>query len=313
MFFGTPEFAVASLDALCTSGANVVAVVTAPDKPAGRGKKLRQSAVKEYAVAHDLPLLQPTNMKSPAFQQQLRDLKADVQVVVAFRMMPQAVWDMPPHGTFNLHASLLPQYRGAAPINWAIINGETETGVTTFFLRHEIDTGSIAFQEKVAIAPNEDVGTLYARLMKIGAQLVVKTWKALEADSISTVPQEQLLKPGEVLNEAPKLNPDVCHLNWSQTPEQLHNRVRGLSPYPAAFTMLPDGQGEALKLKIFVTEPEPSSHNLTAGTLVQEGNRLKVACSQGFLQLHEVQLAGKRRMPTADFLNGMHELPSAVQ
>ena len=238
VFFGTPEFAVASLDALVSKGANIAAVVTMPDKPAGRGHKMYQSDVKKYAEAHGLPLLQPANLKDPQFIDVLQAIGADLFIVIAFRMLPQAVWQMPPLGTFNLHASLLPKYRGAAPINWAVMNGETETGVTTFMLKHEIDTGDILSQRKIEILPTDNVGDVHDRLMAIGAEEVVKTVEMIAAGTAKPMPQPE----GE-FTPAPKIFKEDCHIDWSQNTETIHNQVRGLSPYPAAYTFIHDANG----------------------------------------------------------------------
>lgn len=305
VYMGTPDFAVESLRALVENGYNVVAVVTMPDKPAGRGHKLQYSPVKQYALQHNLPLLQPEKLKDEQFLTELRSYNAHLQIVVAFRMLPQVVWSMPPMGTFNLHASLLPQYRGAAPINWAVINGETETGVTTFFLQHEIDTGHIIFQEKTPIDPNENVGTVHDRLMMMGAKLVVRTVDAILEGNVPQTPQEELAE-GE-LKPAPKIFKDTCRMDFSKTVCELHNFVRGLSPYPAAWTelVLP-GQTEPSMVKVYEVRPEPSCHNLPVGTLETDKKTfLRVAASDGYLYLKELQLPGKKRMKVADLLNGL--------
>lgn len=305
VYMGTPDFAVESLRALVENGYNVVAVVTMPDKPAGRGHKLQYSPVKQYALQHNLPLLQPEKLKDEQFLTELRSYNAHLQIVVAFRMLPQVVWSMPPMGTFNLHASLLPQYRGAAPINWAVINGETETGVTTFFLRHEIDTGHIIFQEKTPIDPNENVGTVHDRLMMMGAKLVVRTVDAILEGNVPQTPQEELAE-GE-LKPAPKIFKDTCRMDFSKTVYDLHNFVRGLSPYPAAWTelVLP-GQTEPSMVKVYEVRTEPSSHNLPVGTLETDKKTfLRVAASDGYLYLQELQLPGRKRMKVADLLNGL--------
>lgn len=300
---GTPDFAVASLDALIRSGKEVVAVVTAPDKPAGRGQKLQQSAVKQYAVAHQLPVLQPTKLKDEAFLEELRAFQADLQVVVAFRMLPVVVWDMPPKGTINLHGSLLPQYRGAAPINWAIINGEKETGVTTFFLQHEIDTGNILFSEKVTIEEHDTAGDLHDKLMLIGADLVVKTVTAIEENNYQEKPQHEILnaegKPLEA-KHAPKIFKETCLIDWNKPAGDVYNHIRGLSPYPAAFTHL-DGK----TLKVYSASPESSTPDVEAGKYLTDGKTfLKFACTDGFIHLQEIQLEGKKRIGIAEFLRG---------
>lgn len=292
---GTPEFAVPSLEILVRNDINVVAVTTAPDKPKGRGKKLGTSPVKDFAVAHALPVLQPTNLKSPEFQEELASYQADLQVVVAFRMLPEAVWDMPRLGTFNLHASLLPQYRGAAPINWAIINGEKETGATTFFLKHEIDTGNIIFQEKEVIKKDDNVGTLYERLMHMGAELVLKTVKAVQTGEYPQLPQVS----DQPLRIAPKLFPETCEINWEQPAEQVRNFVRGLSPYPGAWTM-----HEGKKFKIFEVAITDDSPQQSTGKLIAKGDTILVSTAEGNLKVLELQAEGKKRMRVQDYLRG---------
>ncbi|MEP5106119.1 MAG: methionyl-tRNA formyltransferase, partial [Ekhidna sp.] len=275
-----------------------VAVITAPDKPKGRGKKLGISAVKSYALEAELDILQPTNLKDPAFIEELRSYHADLQIVVAFRMLPVAVWDMPRLGTFNLHASLLPQYRGAAPINWAIINGETETGVTTFFLKHEIDTGEIIFQEKEPINENDNVGSLYTRLMEKGADLVLKTVKAIEQVDYPQLPQE-IDKP---LKSAPKIFKEDCRIDWQQPSENIRNFVRGLSPYPAAWTQL-DGKG----MKVFEVQKSTEGTNKPIGELYSDDkNYIRINTKDGTLDLLDLQLEGKKRMKVDEFLRGYH-------
>ncbi|MDR0794189.1 MAG: methionyl-tRNA formyltransferase [Chitinophagaceae bacterium] len=298
VFMGTPEFAVASLDALVNAGCNIAGVITAPDKASGRGLKLMQSAVKQYAAAHNLPLLQPEKLKAPDFLEDLKALKADVQIVVAFRMLPEVVWAMPPLGTINLHASLLPKYRGAAPINWAIINGEKETGVTTFKLQHAIDTGNILLQEKILIAENETAGSLHDRMKITGANLLVKTIEKLASGELKEMPQSS----GENMEEthAPKIFTDTCKIDWSKDAAQIYNLIRGLSPYPAAFTFLNNKM-----IKIFSAEKETAPHNQPAGNILSDGKTfLKVACSTGFINVLELQMEGKKRMNVQDFLRG---------
>lgn len=300
---GTPDFAVASLDALIRSGKEVVAVVTAPDKPAGRGQKLQQSAVKQYAVEHQLPVLQPVKLKDETFLEELRALKADLQVVVAFRMLPVVVWNMPPKGTINLHGSLLPQYRGAAPINWAIINGEKETGVTTFFLQHEIDTGNILFAEKVAIRDDETAGDVHDKLMLTGADLVVKTVTAIENNDYRERPQNEILdvagNPPET-KHAPKIFKETCLIDWNKPVSDVYNHIRGLSPYPAAFTHL-DGK----TLKIYSAVRDVVKPEVEAGQYVTDGKSfLKFACMDGYISLETIQLEGKKRIGIAEFLRG---------
>ena len=304
VFMGTPDFAVESLRALVGNGYNVVGVITAPDKPAGRGYKLQPPAVKAYALSAGLPVLQPENLKNEVFLGELKRLKADIQVVVAFRMLPEVVWSMSPRGTFNLHASLLPQYRGAAPINWAIINGEKETGVTTFFLKHEIDTGEIIFQEKVAIGENDDAGTLHDSLMTLGARLVVRTIDAVISGTVRSLPQSELTEGNKELKPAPKIHKETCRINWDRPVEEIRNFVRGLSPYPAAWTEF-DVNGEKMNFRIFSTKAIPEAHRLRPGELVTDNKAtLRVAAQDGFIEVLEIQLSGKKRMKTGDFLNG---------
>jgi methionyl-tRNA formyltransferase len=305
IFMGTPEFAVASLDMLVRNHYDVIGVVTVPDKPAGRGLEIQQSDVKQYAAARGLPVLQPEKLKDENFLRALRALQADLQVVVAFRMLPEAVWKMPRLGTFNLHASLLPQYRGAAPINWAVMNGETETGVTTFFLQHEIDTGNILFREVVPIGENENAGEVHDKLKEAGANLVLKTVKAIEKNEIHPVPQETLLKPGEVLKPAPKIFKENCRIDWNRPVEEVHNFIRGLSPYPAAFTHFVNAEGKLLQVKIFRSEKQPYTHQEPPGKIFTDGKEiLKISVQGGYLRIADLQLAGKKRMPVKEFLQG---------
>lgn len=306
IFMGTPDFAVESLKELVENGYNIVAVITSPDKPAGRGQKIRYSAVKEYALANNLKVLQPEKLKNPDFIDELHELKADLQIVVAFRMLPEVVWDMPPMGTFNLHASLLPQYRGAAPLNWAIINGEKESGVTTFLLKHEIDTGGVIFQEKVAIGPDDNVGVLHDKLMLIGSKLVVKTVDALASENVIPVGQDKLIPEEGGLKHAPKIFKDDCHINWSAPGAEIHNQIRGLSPYPAAWTKLLSLEArKETTMKIFKAHFEPAHHNYTPGTIITDKkSHLKVVCPDGFISLLTVQAAGKKRMEITDYLRG---------
>lgn len=306
VFMGTPDFAVHTLRAIVEAGYNVVGVITAPDKPAGRGRKLQESAVKKYALEQDLKILQPTNLKSEEFLKELRSLEANLQVVVAFRMLPKAVWKMPEYGTFNLHASLLPQYRGAAPINWAVINGETETGVSTFFIDEKIDTGEMILQEKVKIAPGESAGSLHDRLMSVGAQLVVKTLEKIQAGAVNTISQ----KEANDLKPAYKLSRENTKINWEQPLQTIYNLIRGLSPYPAAWTTLHNGNDEMM-LKIYDSEPEFTDHQLPAGKIMEESKTVKVAVKNGFLVLKEIQLPGKRKMAVKDLLNGYKFYPNA--
>ncbi|MEQ9425760.1 MAG: methionyl-tRNA formyltransferase [Cyclobacteriaceae bacterium] len=295
VFMGTPEFAVPSLQIMVENQVSVVGVITAPDKPQGRGKKLGQSAVKEYALSADLKILQPEKLKNEDFLNELKSLQADLQVVVAFRMLPEVVWNMPPLGTFNLHASLLPQYRGAAPINWAIINGEKETGVTTFFLKHQIDTGDIIFQEKEPINYTDNVGDLYRRLMDKGAHLVLKTVKAIASDGYEERPQQA----SSELRPAPKIFRDTCEINWNRTGNEIYNFVRGLSPYPAAWTRL-DGK----VLKVYKATVEEYDHAEAGAVRSDNKTYLKFGCADGWVHLLEIQLEGKKRMNVEDFLKG---------
>ncbi len=305
---GTPEFAVASLDALVGGGYNVVGVVTMPDKPAGRGYKMQFSAVKEYALAHNLPLLQPEKLKNEDFLDALRALHADLQIVVAFRMLPEVVWAMPPLGTFNLHGSLLPQYRGAAPINWAIINGEQETGVTTFFLQQEIDTGDLILQKRTPITDGDNAGTIHDRLMSIGAAAVVETVDCIIAGNAPKTPQPQ----GVTLKSAPKIFKETCRVDWKQSCHQIFNFVRGLSPYPAAWSVL-HTDDKTIDIKLFEVTREPAAHTLQAGQVVCDGkNYLKVAVADGFVKIESLQPAGKKRMSAADWLRGQHGAPGTT-
>lgn len=303
VFLGTPDFAVASLKALVDNKFDVVGVVTMPDKKSGRGMKLQESAVKKYSVEQGLNVLQPTNLKDPEFQSELKSLGADLQIIVAFRMLPEAVWNMPKYGTFNLHGSLLPDYRGAAPINWAIINGETETGVTTFFLEHDIDTGEIIDNAKVAIGPNETAGELHDRLMEVGADLVVKTARAIESGNIKTQKQDDILGDREP-KLANKIFKDTCKIKWNKPVQEVHNQIRGLSPYPAAFTTLQFKDGKELGLKIFKTEI--SDEKLSVAEIKTDGKKeLLIGCLNGSIKVVELQLAGKKRMPVQSFLQGV--------
>lgn len=307
VFFGTPEFAVESLDALLTDGFNVVGVVTMPDKAAGRGHKLYQSDVKRYALEHDLFLLQPEKLKSEEFLTALRSLDADLFIVIAFRMLPREVWQMPRLGTFNLHASLLPKYRGAAPINRAVMNGDTETGVTTFFLKHEIDTGDMIMQRKIDILPEDNVGDVHDRLMHLGAEMVVETVNAIVDGTLTTTPQPE----GE-FTPAPKIFKEDCRIVWDRSAAEIHNHVRGLSPYPAAWTVIVEAGGRPLESKIFETRltEEPAGDTPT-GTLKKEGKRLFAACSDRWIEIVSLQPAGKKRMTADAFLLGYH--PSHAQ
>ena len=308
IFFGTPDFAVESLSRLVEGGYNIAAVVTMPDKPAGRGRQLQQSDVKCYAVEHGLPVLQPVSLKDEAFIEQLRSYGAQLFIVIAFRMLPEAVWQMPPLGTFNLHASLLPRYRGAAPINWAVMNGDTETGVTTFFLKHEIDTGDVIQQRSCPIGREDNVEVIHDRLMVMGADMVLETVDAIIAGTVKPIPQDQMLTAGQQPTPAPKIFKDTCRIDWSRPAEALYNHIRGLSPYPAAWTVLQDADGnEMTTLKVYATgEPEPfnSGDKPMPGSIVADRKTLRVACGDGWLELLSLQQSGKKRMDTDAFLRG---------
>ncbi len=304
VFMGTPDFAVASLDALIKNGYNVVGVVTAPDKPAGRGQKLQQSAVKIYANEHQLPVLQPEKLKDETFLSELKSLNPDLQIIVAFRMLPEAVWKLPVMGTFNLHGSLLPRYRGAAPLNWAIMNGDSESGVTTFLLKQEIDTGNILFWEKVAVAPDQTVGELHDQLMVIGAGLVLKTADALAEGKVVPVSQENLEIDVSRLH-APKIFKEDCRVDWNLESGIIHNKIRGLSPYPTAWTELSAPSKDNISLKIFRTKSEYCQHRNEPGTILSDQKKwMKIACSNGYLWVNDLQLAGKKRMGIEEFLRG---------
>lgn len=294
---GTPEFAVPALEILVENGWNVVAVITAPDRPKGRGQKLIPSPVKEVALKHNLKVMQPTNLKAEDFQQELRALKADLQIVVAFRMLPESVWNMPPLGTFNLHASLLPDYRGAAPINWAVINGEKETGVTTFFLKHEIDTGSIIYQEKIDILPEDDLGSVYQKLMDLGKDLVLKTVEDIAADRVTAIPQDE----SKAKNHAPKIFKETCEIDWSKSAESIHNLVRGLSPYPGAWTKFGHKICKIFKTNVLFND----DLKLQVGDFKTDGKTyFKVQTGNGVLEILELQLEGKKQMKIDDLLRG---------
>lgn len=305
VFFGTPDFAVESLRRLVEGGYNIVGVVTMPDKVAGRGHKLIQSAVKQYALAHDLPLLQPEKLKDEQFVEELRSLNAHLQIVIAFRMLPEVVWAMPPMGTFNLHASLLPKYRGAAPINWAVMNGDTTTGVTTFFLKHEIDTGDIIQQQSVPISRTDNVSDVHDRLMELGAGMVVETVDAIIAGTVKPIPQDQLLTAGQEPTPAPKIFTDTCHIDWQWPGERIYNHVRGLSPYPAAWTTLITKEGKPLKLKIFSTGEPVAKAGTVPGRITATRHHLTVECLDGTLEITSLQLEGKRRMSADEFMRGI--------
>lgn len=303
IYSGTPEFAVEPLKKLVDNGYDIVAVITAPDKPAGRGMHLRHSAVKEFALKHGLNILQPAKLKDTGFLESVRKLHADLHIVVAFRMMPEELWSMTPMGTFNLHASLLPQYRGAAPINRAIMNGEKETGVTTFFLRHEIDTGDIILSEKVGISENENAGELHDKLMHIGANLVLKTVELIESGKASTHPQQ----PDTPLKTAPKIFKDDCRIDWNKSAYEIFNQIRGLSPYPGAFTTLISKEGKETGLKIFKSVKTESDIKTTPGEITSDQkNYVRIGCANGNIEITEVQLEGKRKMNIQEFLRGFN-------
>lgn len=301
---GTPDFAVEGLRCLVEDGYNVVGVLTMPDKPAGRGHKLQFSPVKQYALDHNLPLFQPEKLKDEAFVEALRAWKADLQIVVAFRMLPEVVWNMPRLGTFNLHASLLPQYRGAAPINWAVINGDTETGITTFFLKHEIDTGEVIQQVSVPIADTDDVGIVHDKLMTLGGRLVVETVDAILNDTVKSIPQEEMAVVGE-LRPAPKIFKETCRIDWNQPVKRVYDFIRGLSPHPSAWTELLQPDGGPIVMKIFETEKIAEAHQLLPGTLLTDGKTyIRIAATDGFIGIRSLQLPGKKRLKTDELLRG---------
>jgi len=299
VFMGTPDFAVATLKTLVDNNYNIVGVITAPDRPAGRGQKLNQSAVKKYAAEQNLNILQPTNLKDEAFLSELKALNANLQIIVAFRMLPKQVWQMPEYGTFNLHASLLPHYRGAAPINWALINGETKTGITTFFIDEKIDTGEIIMQEELPISPTENAGSLHDRLMNEGSGLVLKTVKAIENDNISTYIQPEV----ENIRTAYKIHKHTCKIDWSDSIDTIHNKIRGLSPYPAAWSELCIDDS-VLAVKIYEVTKINEAHHLDIGTIVSDKNSVKVAVKGGYMELLVLQLPGKKKMDVKSLLNG---------
>ena len=299
VFMGTPEFAVSTLDAILSSGFNVVGVITAPDKPAGRGRQLNQSAVKSYALSKGLIVLQPTNLKNENFIAQLEALNANLQVVVAFRMLPKVVWQMPKYGTFNLHASLLPNYRGAAPINWAIINGETKTGVSTFFIDEKIDTGEMIMQKEVEISKSETAGELHDKLMHIGSALVVDTLNLIQNDNVETKPQQDYPE----IKTAYKLDKDNCFIDWNRSVKNIYNQVRGLNPYPSAWCLLKNGDDE-LNVKIYNVDAIECDHEYSIGTIITNKQEVKVAAKNGMILLNEIKLPGKRKMDVKSLLNG---------
>lgn len=301
IFMGTPDFAVDTLKTLVEHKYNVVGVITAPDKPAGRGRKLNESAVKKYAQSQNLNILQPTNLKAEEFIEELKALEADLQIIVAFRMLPEVVWRMPKQGTFNLHASLLPQYRGAAPIHWAIINGETKTGVTTFFIDDKIDTGAIILQKEIDITPNETVGTLHNKLMTLGSALVIETVKHIESGNVTTFIQPQNTE----LKTAYKLHKENTKIDWTQPLETIYNKIRGLNPFPSAWCHL-DNNNETLSVKIFGIEKQIEAHHHETGKIIADKNELKISVQNGYIVVKEIQLPGKRKMDVKSLLNGFN-------
>jgi methionyl-tRNA formyltransferase len=310
VFMGTPDFAVESLRALVEEKYNVVGVITIPDKPIGKHQSVLQaSPVKQYALSQNLPLLQPEILKDPNFLEKLKAWNADLQIVVAFRMLPEMVWNMPPLGTFNLHASLLPKYRGAAPINWPIINGEKETGITTFFLTHEIDTGKIISQVKIPITETDNAETIHDQLMHLGAKLVVKTVDDILSNSVKPIAQETMITDTEELKPAPKIFRETCRIDWNKSTKEVYDFIRGLSPYPAAWTELTTSKGEILNLKLFEVEKINQSHGRVTGTIISDGKTfLDVTASDGLIRLKNIQQAGKKRMSAGDFLRGNSHL-----
>ena len=305
VFMGTPEFAVSSLEILIKNGFDVVAVITAPDKPAGRGQKIKQSAVKEFAIKQQIKILQPTNLKDSNFISELKALKADLQIVVAFRMLPEIIWDMPKLGTYNLHASLLPKYRGAAPINWAIINNEKETGLTTFKIKQAIDTGNILYREKINLNSDITAGELHDQLMKIGAELLLKTVVEINKNLIEGNELNFISQNDENNYHAPKITKELCKINWNKSGDEIYNLIRGLSPYPTAMAYLNNGTDKPSIIKIYNSSFEIFEHNYDNGLLITDNKTfLKVYCKNGILQINDLQLEGKKRLLIADFLRG---------
>tara|TARA_R110001583_G_C5583199_1_gene403072 strand:- start:139 stop:1086 length:948 start_codon:yes stop_codon:yes gene_type:complete len=301
VFMGTPDFAVATLKALVENHYNIVGVITAPDRPAGRGRKLNESAVKQYALSQKLNILQPTNLKDESFLNDLKSLNVNLQIVVAFRMLPKAVWHMPEYGTFNLHASLLPNYRGAAPINWAIINGETTTGVSTFFIDDKIDTGDMILQKSVSISSEDNAGSLHDKLMVLGSQLVLDTVELIKEGNVKTIPQ----KVTKEIKTAHKLDKDNCKIDWNDTINNIYNKIRGLSPYPGAWCTLINKE-DTFTVKIFKADKEISKHTLAIGTVLSSKQELKIATKSGYIVIKEIQFPGKRAMDIKSLLNGYH-------
>ncbi len=304
---GTPDFAVESLRKLYNSQHTIAGVITMPDKPAGRGHKVQFSPVKQFALENNIPLLQPEKLKDEQFLEELKNLNADLQVVVAFRMLPEVVWNMPPKGTFNLHASLLPQYRGAAPINWAIINGEKETGVTTFFLTHEIDTGKIILQERIPIGETDNAEVIHDKLMNIGSELVLKTVDLIADEKVDSIDQSNFIKNDTELKAAPKIFKETCQIDFNKTCEDIYNFVRGLSPYPASWTEISlPGKDEKFILKVYEVSTEKKSHQLIPGdVIIENGKFIKIACNDGLVELKSIQASGKKRMTADEWLRGL--------
>lgn len=299
VFMGTPDFAVTTLKALLDHNYNVVGVITAPDKPAGRGRKLNESAVKKFAVAHNLKVLQPPKLKNKGFLEELEALQANLQVVVAFRMLPKVVWQMPAYGTFNLHASILPNYRGAAPINWAIINGETKTGVTTFFIDEKIDTGAMIFQEEIEITPTETAGSLHDKLMYVGSELVIKTVEQIALDNVTPIQQPEI----EGIKPAHKIHKETCKIDWNDSLDAIYNKIRGLSPYPASWTPLRNND-DTIHIKVYKVAKHEEEHEYLTGKIIVSKKQVKVAVQNGYIEFLEIQLPGKRKMDVAALLNG---------
>ena len=309
VYMGTPDFAVEPLKAMIDKGYNVVGVVTVPDKPTGRGQKIQSSPVKRYAIEKGLRILQPEKLKNQEFIDELTSLNPDIAVVVAFRMLPESVWSIPKLGTFNLHASLLPQYRGAAPINWAIINGETKSGVTTFLIDHQIDTGNIIFREEVPIEQDDTAGDLHDKLMVVGANLVLMTIDQLSENRVKPISQNTFLKENEEIKSAPKIFRETCRIGWGKSTTEVYNLIRGLSPYPGAWTELIFADGNTIQAKILDARPLEKHHQIESGTINSDGkSTLHVACSNGFINITEIQLAGKRPMKTSELLNGFRNI-----
>lgn len=305
VFMGTPDFAVASLRILVENNYNIVGVITMPDKPSGRGHKIQYSAIKQYALEQNLQILQPEKLKDESFIEELKALKADLQIVVAFRMLPEVIWDMPRLGTFNLHASLLPQYRGAAPINWAIINGEKETGATTFFLTHEIDTGKIIAQERIPIGESDNVGKIHDELMNMGAKLVQKTVDLLLDDKVDAIPQEQFIQNETELKAAPKIFKETCRIDWGQSIERIYNHIRGLSPYPVAWTELHSTEQEPIAVKLYSVNKILTETQLPIGSISTDNKTyLHIACTDGMIEIKEIQFPGKKAMKIDELLRG---------